>query len=130
MINTIKIRPEFIDVAGRWYDGDGDLLYAVSSTGGLTTDINCPVTDYDGLEDRDAKWYYSLWLNLSVDVGRAARAAGKAVDAGTEFIEYDEDEYREVCADYSTLNEFEAWVDSVLEKLEAEYPALSEWSGE
>jgi hypothetical protein len=118
MINEITIPSDYVDVAGRWYDGM-DMLYAVCSTGGLTTGTSCPVRDYDGLEDRDVKWYYGLWLSLSGDVGRARRAA----EAGHNG-ESDSD-------DAAVLAEFEDWIDNeVLPQLEAGYPGLEDWSGE
>jgi hypothetical protein len=86
------------------------MLRAVSSTGGLTTGTICPVTDYTDDDDRDRKWYYSIWLELSGDVGRARRMAG-----------YDH-------RDFNSLVDFEDWIDEQVYQLWESY-GLDEWEG-
>ncbi len=117
-INSIVIPDRFVEICGGWYNGMGDLLYAVSSTGALTTGTRCPVRQYDDLDDRDRKWYYSLWCELSADVGRAECSARSmsAVDDDYAF-------------DAEVLAEFEEWVDNVCDLLAEEY-GLEDWEDE
>jgi len=103
-INHIAIPPQFVAIAGEWYGGQGCMLYAVCSTGGLTTGTIRPRNDSDGSPCSDEQWYYNLWCELSGDVGRAAR------DAGSDH------------EDYTDLINFEDWIDNnVLPRLESEY---------
>ena len=109
-INHIEIPPQFVAIASNWYGGQGCMLYAVSSTGGLTTGTNRPRSDFADRMATDEEWYYQLWCELSSDIGIAARAA-EAGHNGDSDIE-----------DAATLREFEDWVDDhVLPRLEREY---------
>jgi len=122
-VDSIEIPERFVAVASHWYDGMGDMLYAVSSTGGLTIGTNCPVTDYTDRDDQLRKWYYSIWCDLSVDVGRALRAARNLRDSDTDHEDYYEREDEADC-----LEEFDKWVDDVCERLVDEY-GLEDWEG-
>jgi hypothetical protein len=124
-VNSIVIPEEFVRVSSRWYSCMDDLLYAVSSTGGLTTGTNCPVTDYDAYEDKMQKWYYSIWLELSVDVGYAVSAAEHAYKSAVDYEDHEAESYKE---DWITLSEFEAWVDEQIDRLALSY-GLSDWEG-
>lgn len=115
-VNSIEIPVRFVEVADGWYSGAGDMLYAVCSTGNLTTGTNCPVTDYKDLNDRDRKWYLTLWRSLSADVYSALRAA------------CDEQCYPGGHEDISVLSEFDEYIDSIVERLEHEY-GLEDWDG-
>jgi hypothetical protein len=107
-INSIKMPTRFQRLCADWA-GDMDcMLRAVSSTGGLTTGTICPVTDYTDDDDRDRKWYYSIWRDLSVDVGGARRMVGDD-DRG-----------------YADLSEFEDWVDQQVDRLCESY-GLDDW---
>jgi hypothetical protein len=124
-INSIEIPYDYVDVCAGWYGGQGCMLYAVCSTGGLTTGTNCPALDYDDLDDRDRKWYLSIWRRLSVDAGRAVEAAR----AGHNF-EYGDDpgDGEGHDEDYPLLVEFEEWVDARVADLEDSY-GLADWEG-
>jgi len=89
------------------------MLYAVSSTGNLTTGTHRPVGC-----DSDEKWYLHIWRRFSVDVCLAVRAAGAGCNADAHDDGHD--------ADYPALVEFESWVDSTVERLEREY-GLDNW---
>jgi hypothetical protein len=109
-INHIEMPWEYSEICNGWYGGQGCMLYAVCSTGGLTTGTIRPRRDDDGCPMSDEEWYYSLWVELSGDVAYAARAA-EAGHNGDSDIE-----------DAATLREFEDWIDNtVLPRLEAEY---------
>ncbi len=109
-VDSILIPDEFVAICDGWYGGMGDLLYAVSSTQNLTTGTIRP----SGC-DSDEKWYLSLWRDLSADAGCAVRAAKMGYNGQS-----DKD-------DYPVLVRFEAYVDSIVERLEREY-GLEDWS--
>jgi len=114
-IDSIEIPERFVAICDEWYGGQGDLLYAVSSTGGLTTGSIRPMND-DGERASDEEWYYGLWAGLSVDVGRARRACQNGLDAGWDSEDID---YR---ATIAVLTDFEDWIDDdVLPRLAASY---------
>jgi hypothetical protein len=109
----IEIPDEFLDVAGRWYSGQSDLLYAVSSSGGLTRGTIRPY----GCAT-DAQWYLQLWRELSCDVGAAHGAASDTPIQVDDVDDFD---------DTDTLARFETWIDdTIIPRLEAEYD-LAEW---
>lgn len=141
VVNSIGIPGQFVAIASEWYSGSGDMLYAVCSTGGLTTGTNCPVTDYTDDADRMVKWYYSIWLDLASDVGSAYRSACKALNHATErYNDLDDctdaeidqrySDYDACVADAALLADFEEWADNQVSRLESDYPALEDWSGE
>ena len=109
-VNSIEIPSEYVEVCDGWYSGSADLLYAICSTGGLTTGTNRPLDC-----DTDEKWYLTLWRGLSVDVCRAKMSARVAESEGWDGGE-----------DYDTFVYFEDWVDAVCERLAEEYN-LTEW---
>jgi hypothetical protein len=104
-VNSIEIPDEYRELCSGWYDGM-DMLYAITSTGGLTIGSIRP-RGADSIE----KWYYSIWCDLSVDVGYARRAAEKS---GHE--------------DAAALSEFEDWVDARVDELATSYD-LEDWDG-
>jgi hypothetical protein len=113
-VDSIVIPGEFVDIASQWYSGQSDLLYAVASTGNLTTGSRCPITDYTDDDDRDQKWYLTLWRDLSVDVGYARRAAAKGCNGESDKEDHD------------ILEAFEDWVDEQAEQLAQSYQ-LEDW---
>jgi len=129
-VDSIEIPERFVAVAGGWYNGMGCMLYAVSSTGGLTIGTIRP----RGC-DTDEKWYYSIWRDLSVDVMSARRAAESACndydedyDDCSEFDELRADYEAQLRADYEALRDFEDWVDEQCERLCKSY-GLEDWDG-
>lgn len=103
-IDSIEIPTEYIELCELWNSGLNCMLYAVSSTGGLTLGNRRP----SGC-DTEEKWYLQLWLELSCDVAYAARLAMKP--------EHE---------DHATLIGFEIWVDKIIERLSEEY-GLEDW---
>jgi hypothetical protein len=101
------------------------MLYAVCSTGGLTTGTICRVRDYEDRDDRNRKWYYSIWCDLSADVMRARRAAEKGYNYRAGDDPGDGEGHDE---DYPVLAEFEDWVDSICDDLRCDYD-LDDWDG-
>lgn len=107
-INSITIPSEYVDACEGWHSSAADLLYAVSSTGGLTTGTNRPLDC-----DTDEKWYLTLWRNLSVDIMVARKASAEAaIGEGGE--------------DHIILGEFEGWTDAICHRLAEEYN-LTDW---
>lgn len=107
-VNSIEIPDKYVEACDGWYSGMSDLLYAVCSTGGLTTGTNRPPEC-----DTDEKWYLALWDNLSADVMHARKASDNAdIGEGGE--------------DHIVLVEFEGWVDDICKRLAEEY-CLEDW---
>jgi hypothetical protein len=111
-VDSIMIPPTFVHACVGWHGGMDCMLYAVTSTGNLTTGTDCPA----GCDGDEEKWYLTLWRELSCDLGRA-------VDMAREGNNGESDE-----ADAIALAGFETWVDDVIiPRLEDEY-GLADWS--
>ncbi len=93
-VNSIVIPERFVAVCADWHSGSGCVLYAIASTGGLTTGTIRPA----GCNDEE--WYLSLWRDLAVDLGYIG-LLGRAV--------------------LDDLNDFEDWVDAIVDRLTEEY---------
>ena len=111
-INSIKIPDDYLDLCADWHGSIDCLLYAVSSTGGLTTGTHRPTCC-----DSDEKWYLHLWRGLASDVWYAVCAAKPTCNAEDDEVG---------CEDYPALVQFEDWVDCIVERLEREYD-LTDW---
>jgi hypothetical protein len=103
-INSIEIPVALQRLCGEWHGGLDCMLYAVSSTGGLTMGTIRPVGC-----DTDEKWYLNIWREFASDLGYAAMQARKGDDE-----------------DADELEKWEVWVDGVCDKLEEEY-GLEDW---
>jgi len=103
-VNSVEISSEFIELASLWHGGQGDMLYAVASTGGLTMGSLQP----RGC-DTPEKWYLHLWQALAADVMWARRAAEKS--------------HHE---DFADLERFEGFCDATVARLAKEY-GLEDW---
>lgn len=103
----IDIPYEFIELCEQWHFGQGCLLYAVASSGGLYLGNRRPTGC-----DTDEKWYLRLWLDLSADLSAAARVAKRASG--------------EIPPD---MQDFEEFVSKTIERLREEY-GLQDWEGE
>jgi hypothetical protein len=108
-VNSIVIPERFVRVCANWYGGIDDKLYAVSSTGNLTTGTIRPRHC-----NSNEKWYFTIWGDLAVDVAIAARAASMGLNGPSD------------AADHAVLVEFEAWADCIVEQLLDEYD-LEDW---
>ena len=114
-IDSIEIPERFVAIARDWYGGQGCMLYAVCSSGGLYTGSQRPTND-DGYPASDEEWYYGLWIALSGDVHYAAVSARKAC------VDWAERDYNENCFDDADcLEEFDKWADDVCERLMVSY---------
>ena len=71
----IDIPCEYLLLCRDWHSGQDDLLYAVSSTGGLTIGSRRPYDDYEGRSLTDQEWHLSLWNGLESDIRHAADTA-------------------------------------------------------
>ena len=103
-INSIEVPACYRRLCNDWHNGIDCMLYAIASTGGVTIGTICPITDYDDEEDRDRKWYYQLWCELSADVGYARKTA-----CLSDHEDCDE------------LMNFEDWVDMQVVRLSQSY---------
>jgi hypothetical protein len=100
-VDSVEIPGWIVTLCAEWYGGQGCMLYAVSSTGGLTIGNRRP----RGC-DTPQKWYLSIWYDFSVDMGYARRGA----EGG----------------DAALLEQAEEWIDAVCERLADEY-GLNDW---
>lgn len=119
-INSIEIPERFKRLCATWYGGMGCMLYAIASTGGLTTGTDCQVTDYTDHDDKMRRWYYSIWRDLSYDVGMAVCAADDYI------VEYPVSESCSTRAEHADLVEFQGWVDKQVARLYESY-GLEDW---
>lgn len=120
-VDSIMIPERFVAIADRWHSGQGDMLYAVCSTGGLTTGTLRPSSCHS-ME----QWYLTIWRELSVDIMWARRAAEKACNEYDDSYGYGDFEERDLIDDCETLREFEDWTDSIVARLAHEYE-LEDW---
>jgi hypothetical protein len=74
-IDSIGIPVEFVQLCRKWYDGQGDMMYAVMSTGGLATGSVRPYSNDAKRSLSDEEWYVSLWHSLAHDVRQAVKSA-------------------------------------------------------
>lgn len=100
-INGIKIPDEFLSLASEWYQGSGSMLYAIASTGSLTTGSIRP----SGMTDEE--WYVSLFDDLGSELYDTIKLTDR-IDTGKH-------------ADHDALREFRAWADDIAERLRKEY---------
>jgi hypothetical protein len=129
-VNSIAIPDRFVALSARWYDGMGDMLYAVTSTGGLTIGTDCPITHFDNCADKYNKWYLQLWRDLAADLFDAACMCRKQRFECRRFDDWDDcDEYRELERDCDLFDEFVQFVDLTILDLEADYN-LEDWENE
>jgi hypothetical protein len=119
-IDGIVIPERFVALCSRWYGGQGCMLYAVSSTGGLTIGTIRP----PGCCTNE-QWYYSIWRDLSVDVMYARRAAESTCNDYDPRYDGHFD-FEELQSDCAELREFEEWVDARCDDLCADYD-LDDW---
>jgi hypothetical protein len=106
-VNSIEIPERFVMVACDWNGGLDCMLYAVASTGGLTTGTIRP-TDDEGRPVSDERWYCNLWWDLSADIAYARRACKRSIKACPDDDDVD------YPAELAVLNDFEEWVDEVV----------------
>jgi hypothetical protein len=103
-INSIKVPCDIQRLCADWHGGMDDMLYAVSSTGGLTLGAIRPVGC-----DTEEKWYLTIWREFASDLGYNARLARE----GNE-------------GDYPELACAENWADDVCDELAFSY-GLEDW---
>lgn len=101
-VNSIQIPSEYVDLASQWYGGQGCILYAVASTGNLTTGTQRPFND-DDEPASDQEWYVSLWDELDCGLSRLLRS-----------IKPDHE-------DYDTLKAFQEYAETTSDQLRQQY---------
>lgn len=119
ILDSVQVPDEFVDLCSRWYDGSGSMMYAVASTGNLSRGSIRPLVDAedDHQDDygrwhcvyrqaTDLEWYRSLFS----DLGSEVRWCIRALESGKPGLDDDIDEFRR----------FDAWLDDVLSRIDAE----------
>jgi hypothetical protein len=103
-VNSIEIPAWVSALCMDWYDGSNDMLYAVCSTGGLTTGTIRP----HGC-DTDEKWYLTIWREFSYCMGHARRAACKVNHKDAESLALAENWIDAVCFALAVCYGLEDW---------------------
>lgn len=107
LVNSIKIPYHFVELCEQWHGSIHCLMYAVSSTGNLTTGSirsrGCETTE---------QWYLTIWRDLAVDVSRVAAYTNEQEDKDAELF-----------------RKFEQYVNGIMKQLESEYD-LADWEPE
>lgn len=117
-VNSIAIPPAFVRVAQRWYDGSTDMLYAVCSTGGLTTGTIRPQFGDDGYPASDEEWYWMIWNELVGCIDDARESAESLIEYESSRNGCDDVETIE---DLDVLDEFAAYAKGWADRLCDEY---------
>jgi hypothetical protein len=65
-INCLTVPEKFVGYAKLWYDGSASMLYAIASTGNLTTGGIRP--RHYGRALTDQEWYHSLYQDLEMEL--------------------------------------------------------------
>ena len=115
-VNSITIPPQFVRIARDYYAGMNDRLYAVCSTGGLTTGTIRPRFGDDRRRASDEEWYWMLWDELADDVESAG-------DSCASLYEADHNGYtdQELEDDHALLTEFAVYARRWADRLRDEY---------
>lgn len=77
MSDTIKVPSEYVELASQWYSGQGDMLYAIASTGTIATGTIRPWNDDENRYMDDAEWIHSLVSSAECDIRYALNSANK-----------------------------------------------------
>lgn len=96
-INSIVVPWDYVQLCSDWHDGQSSMLYAIASTGNLTTGTVRPVYC-----DTDLEWYADLYSSLYSELYRLIRGLDESTD------------------DYYTLVEFRDWAEEQAELLNSE----------
>lgn len=109
----IEVPSEFMGVCRRWAGGTDCMLCAIDSTGSLTRGTNRPWNHDFDRPMNDYEWHRSLYSSLSSDISYNRKLAEKSNDTDDAWA----------------LNNFEQWVDSIVEKMDATYPQCCIYCG-
>lgn len=93
-VDSIEIPGEFLELAANWTGGQGDMLYAIVSSGGLKLGTLRPYDDHEGRYCTDLEWYRQLWSSLSCDINwclRLMKPSHEDHEAMTRFAEFASD---------------------------------------
>jgi len=109
-LNNVEFPERFVRTAGEWYGGQGCILYAVSSTGGLTRgSIRPDLCDDDGnyTPATDEAWIRYLWDELDITLSRNIRNLLKRPKGERKGLR--------------DLQAFSRWVTGILRKADAAF---------
>lgn len=113
-VNSIQIPIEFASLASMLYDGQASMLYAVASTGNLTTGSIRPYDHQEHDYYTDEQWYVYLWSQLEIELYQIVCM----IEEGR--IKDDED------IDANEVVRFHEMVETTEERLRKEY-GLEDW---
>lgn len=104
----VQIPFEFVEIASQWYSGSASMLYAITSTGGLTIGTCRPLSC-----ESDQQWQILLFDCLESELSYIRRWMEKNPD-------------REESDDLDAIAQFEEWVEETSNRLRKEYN-LEDW---
>ena len=94
-VNSIQVPERFVELASTWYSGSDSMLYAITSTGNLTTGGIRPNIPFEGPMS-DEEWYVDLFDNLSCELYHLLKMNSQHVEKHKEeltaFMEWAEEQ--------------------------------------
>ena len=98
---------KFVRLSSEWYSGQSDLLYAVSSSGGLKRGTIRPMNEDTGKPCNNLEWKLQLYLGLRSDIRAPMRQLEKQPDSK------DSEKY------IPRFKQFLEWTDRQITRLES-----------
>lgn len=96
-VNSIIVPWDYVQLCEGWHDGQSSMLYAIASTGNLTTGTHRPEHC-----ETDLEWYAELYSSLSSELRRLVKSLPESNE------------------DYYMLRDFRDWADEQSERLDSD----------
>ena len=128
-VNSIRIPEQFVVVGSRWWRGTDDMLYALAKHNDLiigTATTPCPEMAYTDKNDRNRKWYLTIWRKLLDDMASAIDAIMTHCRSYERQFDTDSIGYRLGCEDLQVMCQFADWAVEQVRALEDSYN-LKDW---
>jgi hypothetical protein len=128
-VNSIRIPEQFVEVGSRWWDSTDDTLYALAKYNGLaigTASTTCPDMVCVDKNDRNRKWYLSVWNRLLDDLVSAIDRASERCKSYEREFNTESYEYSLTRDDLQGLIDFANWAVEKVGALKTSYN-LENW---
>ena len=106
-LDSIEISSEFADLCGQWHGGVDTILYAISSTGGLTRGLIRPKDD-SGKRLSDEAWFTGLFGELESELSDCVQMLEKHPRLADK-------------RDLGILRAYRWWAEEMVGELRSEY---------
>jgi len=129
VVNSIRIPEQFVEVGSRWWKDTDDMLYALAKHGDLiigTATTPCPEMVYTDKNDRNRKWYLTIWRKLLDDMASAIECIMKHCKSYERQFDTESIGYQLGCEDLQVMCQFADWAVEQVRALEADYN-LKDW---